>query len=261
MFILDMIRADKYNAEADRINVKALNKLGDVQRKQREKEERTKQALEKLANRKRGIIATSIKDFINVYEKIMMVQFNESDGIKQLENSNLSPVIIDEMKTMVSVAGYALTPNQTVATFLVGMLKLSGISNIIAKEAELNATVARIRKRQADVASSQAETIIVALEGIYQRAERMAKLLAQLNVLFRKSIETTRVIIEKNGQDRRNYSVNEKKYIQNCLNFADAIKKILDVPLFDETGEMTVKSIAAIETGEKYLKELNKITS
>lgn len=263
MFILDMIKADKYNAEADKINIKALNKLGNAEREQKEQQERTMLSLEKLANRKRGIISTSIKDFISVYGKILKINFDESDGIKELETSKFSLAVIDEMKSMVTVAGFSLTSSQTVSTFIVGVMKfgglVGGVSNIIAKEAELNAVAAKLRRKQADVASSQAETIIVALDAVYQRAERMSKLLAQLNALFRKSIETTSLIIDKNGKDRNGYSNEEKGYIANCLNFADAVKKILDVPLIDETGDLTIKSIEAIETGEKYLQSINKI--
>lgn len=261
MFILDMIKADKHNAEADRINIKALNMLGNAEREQREQEQKTMQSLEKLANRKRGIISTSISEFISLYEKIMTINFNESDGIKQLEMSQLSVAVIGEMKSMITVAGYALSPNQAVSTFLVGVLKfgglVGGVSSLIAKEAELEVASARLRRKQADVATSQSETVKVALDAIYQRAERMSKLLAQLNVLFRKSIEVTSGIIEKNGRDRRNYSTQEKKYIENCLNFADAVKKILDVPLLDETGELTIKSVEAIQTGESYLNSIN----
>lgn len=256
MFILDLIRADKYNAEADKINIKALNKLGNAVREQQEQEQKTMQSLEKLANRKRGIIATSIKDFIVVYEKIMTIAFNESDGIKQLEFSNISPAVIGEMKSMVTVTGWSLTSSQIVSIFLIG-----GISRIIAKEAELNAAAAKARRRAADVAASQSETITTALDAVYQRAEQMLKVLTQLNLLFRKCIENTSTIIEKNGRNRMNYSVQEKEYVRTCLNFADTIKKVLDVPLLDEAGEITVKSIEAIQIGEDYLQKIYQIAN
>lgn len=264
MFILDIIKADKYNAEADRVNIKALNKMGDAEREQREQEQKTMQALQKLANRKRGIISTSINDFISVYEQIMKINFNESDEIKSLGTSAISPAVIGEMKTMVSVAGYSLDSNQVVSTFLMGTLTgglLGGVSHIIAKEAELNAAAAKARRRFADVAASQSETITVALDAIYQRAERMAKLLAQLNLLFRKSIETTSAIIDKNGSNRSNYSIKEKEYIRSCLNFADAIKKVLDAPLLDQEGNLTKKSIEVIQTGQEYLQKMNTMVN
>lgn len=264
MFILDMIRADKYNAEADKINIKALNNLSNAERELYDQQSKTLKSMEKLANRKRGILLTSIDEFIQVYEKIMTINFTESDGIKQLNDANYSSVAISELRTMVVTSGYSMDTSQTISTFLVGTITgglIGGFSNIIAKEAELNVVAAKMRKKQAAVASSQAETIKVALDAIYQRSERLAKLLAQMNLLFRKSIQNTSYIVDKNGRDRLNYSIDEKQGIRNCLNFADAVKKVLDAPLIDEEGDLTKKSIEAIQAGEEFLSQISSISN
>lgn len=44
-----------------------------------------------------------------------------------------------------------------------------------------------------------------------------------------------------------------------CFNFAKGIKDILDVPLLDETGEINLKSLELIETGEAFLNKMKKI--
>lgn len=263
MFILDMIRADKYNAQADKTNIKALNKLGDAQREQQKEEEKTRLALEKLANRKKGIMQTSINNFIQLYEKIMLIEFKESDEIDKIRANSFSPAVIDEMRSMVTVSGFILNSSQTVSTFLIGFLKFGGltggVSNVIAKEAELYADAARMRKKAIDVSVSQSETIKVVLDGIFQRAERMSMLLAKFNILFRKSIEVTSEIIEHNGKNGANYNRQDRDCIKNCLNFADAIKKVLATPLMDENGAITEQSMKAIETGEKYLSQIQEI--
>ena len=263
MFILDMIRADKYNSRADSINIKAFNKLAKTQELQREKQIKTSQSIIKLANRKKGIISTSINDFINLYERIMKVNFTETDGIREVYKLNNSVEVIDEMKLMISTAAQVLTEKDAVNTFLVGFFKfgglVGGVSNIISKEAELNECAARMRKKQISVIESQIETINTSLEAIYERAERISVILAKINILFRKSIEVTSKIIDKNGDDRLKYSKEEKEYIRNCMNFADAVKKILDTPLFDENGELTIQSKEAIDSGEEFLNRINSI--
>lgn len=263
MFILDMIRADKYNAQADKTNIKALNKLGDAQREQQKEAEKTRLSLEKLANRKKGIMQTSISNFIQLYEKIMLIDFKESDEINKIRANSFSPAVIDEMNSMVTVSGFTLNSSQTISTFLIGFLKsgklVGGVSNVIAKEAELYADTARMRKQVIDVEVSQVETIRVVLDGIFQRAERMSMLLAKLNIFFRKSIEVTSEIIERNGKNSANYKHEDREYIKNCLNFADAIKKVLATPLMDENGAITEQSMKAIETGEKYLSQIQEI--
>lgn len=258
-----MIRADKYNSRADSINIKAFNKLAKTQELQREKQIKTSQSIIKLANRKKGIISTSINDFINLYERIMKVNFTETDGIREVYKLNNSVEVIDEMKLMISTAAQVLTEKDTVNTFLVGFFKfgglVGGVSNIISKEAELNECAARMRKKQISVIESQIETINTSLEAIYERAERISVILAKINILFRKSIEVTSKIIDKNGDDRLKYSKEEKEYIRNCMNFADAVKKILDTPLFDENGELTIQSKEAIASGEEFLNRINSI--
>ncbi|MFC3906846.1 hypothetical protein [Clostridium disporicum] len=263
MFILDMIKADKYNSRADSINIKSFNKLAKTQELQREQQIKTSQSIIKLANRKKGIISTSINDFINLYERIMKINFIETDGIREVYKLNNSVGVIDEMKIMISTVSQVLTEKDTVNTFLVGFLKFGGltggVSNVIEKEAELNENAARMRKKQINVIESQIKTINTSLEAIYERAERISIILAKINILFRKSIEVTSKIIDKNGADRFKYSKEEKEYIRNCMNFADAVKKILDTPLFDANGELTIQSKEAIIAGEEFLNRINSI--
>ena len=45
----------------------------------------------------------------------------------------------------------------------------------------------------------------------------------------------------------------------NSINLADAIKKILDTPLLDKTGEITEASLIAFETGNSYLEKFKQM--
>ena len=46
--------------------------------------EKTEKSLIRLANRKKGILSTSIKNFIDLYSQIMKINFKEGEGIKEL---------------------------------------------------------------------------------------------------------------------------------------------------------------------------------
>lgn len=256
-FVENMITYDKNNAKAEEINVKALNRMGNAQREQLKQEEKTKTSLSKLANRKKGILMTSMKQFLELYEKIMIINFVEGDGIKELCFSNFTPAIIEEIKTMTSVAGNTLNTGQTIATMLVR----GGISGVIAKESEMNVNTAQMRNKQARVIESQAETMCVSLDAIYQRSERFTEILTKLNMLLLKSISNTSIIIEKNDRDRKKYSQYERDCLQACINVASAVKKILDTPLLDTDGEVTVQSLEAIQIGEEYLNRIGKEVS
>lgn len=253
-FVLNMMSADKNNAKADRINIKAFEKIAVAEEQKKKQEYETKMAILKLANRKRGILSTSMNDFVRVYEKIIAINFQESDGIKELENLTLSPISLQEMKSMIDVAGIQMTTGEVVATYLIK----GGISGIIAKDSEVNVSVASMRKRQADVVASQLENVCIALEDIKQRANMISQLIAKLNILLRKSIETTETIICEKGKNRNNYSKHDKEYIITCMNLASAIKKVIDTKLLDENGEIAEQSIEAIRIGEDYLQKIGQ---
>jgi ribosomal protein L9 len=250
-FIYNMLQADKNNANADKMNVKAFEKLAAAEEKKNQQERETRMSLEKLANRKRAILLTSMKDFIQTYEKIMKIDFQEGDGLKELSWTSLPLDLLQEMRSMASVAGMQMTDSQAIATFIVG-----GISGFIKKESEFNVTAASMRRKQANVVESQVETICIALDAIKQRADTIAQLLAKLNFLFRKSIEITEKKIAERGNNRNQYSKQDKEYMMTCINFATTLKKILDTKLLDEDGEITVQSIEAIRIGEEYLNRM-----
>lgn len=252
-FINNMIQADKNNARADELNVKAFNKIASAEKELEEQKRKTRISIEKLANRKRGILSTSFVQFLDVYEKMMKINFIEGDGIKELSSLSLSKVTIGQVKEMVSVASKEPSTGQLVTAMIVK----GGVSGVIRQESEMNVSEARIRNSQARVIESQAQTNCIILDGIYERAERISSLLSKLNVMFVKSLMTTRFLIESKGNDRRNYNQNDRDQLATCINIATTLKKIIDSPLLNENGELEEQSRVAIEIGNKYLKDIN----
>ena len=260
--LYNMVKADKLSKEAEKTTVKALNKRSDAEHELWKQKRLTDESLKKLVNRKKGIISISIKEFIDLYEKILAIEFNESDGIKQLEGSKNLSASVREMSTMVELSRQTLTEKQNAAAFIMGYMfggVIGGVTNTIKKEAEVNLASAKMLNKEARLVASQAETGIVVLEAIYNAAERISKLLTQLNILFRKSIETTSFIIEKNGVNRTNYSREEKDYIMVCLNLADVIKKVIDAPLLDREGAIAQKAAESIQLGEDCIERIKSI--
>ena len=175
-FINNMIQADKNNARADELNVKAFNKIASAEKELEEQKRKTRISIEKLANRKRGILSTSFVQFLDVYEKMMKINFIEGDGIKELSSLSLSKVTIGQVKEMVSVASKEPSTGQLVTAMIVK----GGVSGVIRQESEMNVSEARIRNSQARVIESQAQTNCIILDGIYERAERISSLLSML---------------------------------------------------------------------------------
>lgn len=258
-FVKNMMDADSNNERATRINLRAINGMGEAARKAHEQEEKTKQSLLKLANRKCGILKTTMKNFIDIYEKIIKINFKENEAFVKAGNSLVNIENLNEIKHMTTVAGISMSSQETIGTMLFrGYGFMGGISGVIAKESEINISVAKMRKRQADVIAAQSETIELALEAVHDKAECFSQLLAKLNLLFMKSIQQTSTIIERNGINKKNYTEADKAALMNCINVAGTMKDLFAAPLFDETGEMSKQGLAAIQIGEKYLGKINQ---
>ena len=83
-------------------------------------------------------------------------------------------------------------------------------------------------------------------------------MLGSLNALFVRNISYVEEIVDKSGMDRTKCSSEDKKAIMNCLNFAKAIKDLLEQPLFEADGAVSQQAIHAMEIGETYMMELQK---
>ena len=248
-----MVQSDKLNAQAEKINVRAFERAAEAEEKVRKQNEKTQASMSKLINRKRGIYQTSIATFLELYKDLQNINFEEGEGLKELSATSPTTVAIEEMKDMAGVSRSDLSDSQMVTTYI-----FTGISGLIKKEAEMNLSTAKIRRHHAELIEKQSENICIALDAVCQRSERMAEILKNLNALFMKSLKYSRKIVERNGIDRNKYTLKDREMIMVCFNFAKGIKDILDVPLLDKNGEITKKSLEVIETGEIFLKKINK---
>lgn len=256
--IHDMCQSDQLNEQAKRKTEKSYAKIADAQIAQKEEEEVMQNAVLRLTNRKRAILATSMKDFLQVYEKLIKINFIESDGIKELEN--FTPAIVQDLHTQISaVQGMpqmpVVTKNVVVGCLMGGFL--GAVSSSIVDDSKKKLDLARMQSRQADVIAQQAQGIALAYQAVTERAASMTDVLTKLNMLLIKGIRYTDALMEKKGVEKRNYSLEDRKALAACVNVAGAVKSILDVPIIDTKGEITQKSLETIQLGEHYLQEIS----
>ena len=253
-FFRNMIEADRNNERADKINITAFERMQESKAKQQEAKEKMENSFEKLANRKKGILMTSMKSFLDIFDKIMKIDFERGDDITEILSNNITSQVITEAREMsVNASSYQLTDGQSFATFIKG-----GISGIIRKDSEINLSVAKMRRKQADVLETQSEIICIAMNNVTDTLNKVSDILAKLNIVFMKSIKTCDLLIEENGTNRLNYSKADKEKLMTCINIASAIKQILDTKLINENGELTEQSVQAISIGDECLKKINE---
>lgn len=251
--ISNIMKADKNNEEAAEITIRAFKKMEHSNAKLIKANEQLNESITKLANRKMGILKTSIKKFLDLYETIIKIDFQESEGLLELKNKSFGQEDQKHLNEMITISANGITGKQELVAFCFG-----GIPGIFKRESEQNIDIAKVWSKQARLINSQKETMCVELEAIQQRVEKTASILANMNVLFSKVLKETETIISKNGSNRQNYSAQEKDFLMVCINFAAAIKNILDVKILDSSGDITEASRQVIESGENYIQKVNE---
>lgn len=289
---MNMYSADSKEKMARKLTSKNLNRIGDAHKAVYDEEQKAQKSIERLANRKYGVLQTSIKDFIKSYERLVNIEFQEADGIKELADVKRARKNLEGLKLISTrVASMVKMNSNEGIEFLAGMLTegagllctgsliavtvgstittgaiavalnpmflpasfVMATTGSISKDAERNIKAAQMQRKYVNIVVAQAESNVEVLKAIYERSDRLTKLLTNLNMLFVKAIKVTDDIIDKNGNNRLNYTYEEKEMIRNCLNFADAVKSILDTPLFESDGTIAKVSKQVLEKGEQYL--------
>lgn len=251
--------------KANDIDEKAMNTLKKAYDKHAdaiELFERHKQeadaSLQKLVNRKKGILSTRMNRFIGVYQQIRAIDFHPGDGILEIYTNTLSVKQVKELEIMAATSMQPLSEKELAAKFLFHGILSTGTGNMILADSKRNAEIADSQKRIANTVYSQAETLVIAVDAIGKRAEQMSSLLARFGMLFGECIESTEQIIQRNGSDRSRYSEEDRKTLMICVNLAQAVKAILDVPVLNADGSVTDASLTALEEGERRLQELRQ---
>ena len=239
---------------------KAFSREQEAKRLIEQKEKEADDSILKLARRKKAIIDTTIKDFLEIYESVQKINFENGEGIKELTALTISNADIAELNGMSVSCSKMLTEKELVVGLLFKGIALGGgIGGMMIKDSERTLSAANSQMRAANVSYSQAETIATMYDAVKDRAERMATLLKKMNVLTVKSIIETKRLLSVNGTNVKSYQPSDKVVVMNCVNFVVAMKKILDAPLFNQTGELEQQSIKAISDGEAYINQINQI--
>lgn len=260
--VSDMRESDKLNEQAMKKSLRACNNIAEAEIEKNVVKEKMDKEILRLMNRKKGILRSSMKSFLSVYDKIMQIQFTESDGIRELDN--FKPALLEETIQGVSletkgIAAPRLTTN-VIKGFLVGGL-LGAVSSSIVDDAQYGLDNARQQLKQANLIADQTRIVELSYRGVTERVSRMTETLTRCNVLFVKAIEASNRIIGQNGKDKSKYSENDRKTLGCCINLAGGIKDILDAPIIDVKGELTQMSLEAIEKSVRVINEVQGVLS
>lgn len=259
-----LIKADALDEQAAKKVRKAFTQQAEAQAAKEQAQKEMKMEVTKLINRKKAVLCTSMNSFLRLYEKIIKINFTEGDGIKEL--SNFTPALAEETYGQIEVIGKiddrSVTAKDVMVGFLTGGLLGAFTHSLecsIVNDAQNRLDMARLTAKEAGAKALHENTVSLACQAVTERVRRMTDILTKLNFLFYQGIEHTNEVLEKNGMDKNHYSAEERKGLASCINLAKAVKDVLDAPIIDEKGELTQRSMEAIENGKSHLEKIRSL--
>lgn len=146
-----------------------------------------------------------------------------------------------------AAGGLGMAGGTAVLGGLVAGPALAVLGFVAGAKASKNLEMAKANLAKAKEFEEEMRTVADLCNGIRRRSAMFNRFLIRLQTVFDPLVFEMTQIIEKTGNDYRNYSENEKKCIASAMSMAGAIKAVLDTPILDEDGNLTQDSGLVIE--------------
>ena len=135
-----MNEAERVEIRANKNTSKAYENVENARVMREQQEKALEVALTKLVNRKKGILGTSIKDFLETYQKLGKVNFKDGDGIKEL-SEKMTPAVLKELSELQLTAMNPNLKDNDVSLYILGEVKnnfpvflVGGIGSVVIKQ-------------------------------------------------------------------------------------------------------------------------------
>lgn len=282
-YIHDMMKSDKLEQQAVDKTIRSLDKLSKAQAERNAAKECMNQEVIRFGNRKRGILFSSMQQFVDLYKRIIKINFSKKEEAAIFKNFSVIEQSVMELnvkmvqkdiktpgptKNVVAgclvggVGGLSIAAMGDVGVLSIAAMRagafVGAVSSSIVDDSKRKLEMANIEAKRARMLAIQNNSIELAYDAITQRVTRMTDVLTKLNVMFVKSIHNTEKIIDKNGVDKRNYSKADREQLATCIDLVVTIKKFIDAPIVDEEGKVTKKSEEVLMLGNTCINQVNE---
>lgn len=244
----------KLDEKARKRYAQAFAKEQDAKRLLESKKQQADNAMIKMANRKRAIMITSMRDFVELYSSIIKIDFQEVKALSAVDNFSFCPQEIHAIKAAAQTAVSQMSDKEILKSVFLG-----GIGGYMVKSSERDLKMANAQLRSAEVAYSQAENLGLILDGVTDCCNQVADLLPKLNKFFVQGIKYSYEMIAEKGCNKNLYNEEDRKALCSCINIACAIKKIIDAPVLNSDGSAAKETMVALRIGNDYLQNVCRL--
>lgn len=149
--------------------------------------------------------------------------------------------------------GLGVTGGTVVLGGLVAGPALAVLGAVVGAQASANKEKAYSNLCKANEYKEEMDAASSMCMGIRRRANMFRRFLLSLNSVFEPLVWDMTKIIRDKGTDFGTYSENEKKTVAEAMSMAKAIKTIIDTPILNDEGNLTVESESIIDITRKEL--------
>lgn len=154
-----------------------------------------------------------------------------------------------------AAGGLGMAGGTAVLGGLVAGPALAVLGVVVGAKASANLDKAYSNLSKAKEYKEEMDAASVLCIGIRKRSAMFNRFLLSLNAVFEPLIYEMTQIISNKGTDFRSFSDDEKKVVAEAMALAGAIKSILDTPILDDDGNLTLESDQIVEMTRKKLNE------
>jgi hypothetical protein len=243
-----------YEDELNSINFKAEELARNTEDSYRRTQIKTEEKLDRYILLKNEIFETTLKEFVQSFRKIKNVELSNNTALMEkvhmletlsldFENNATAYRVRDERTEAIkgAVLGSVLGGAYLVGSVIKGVRLQYAIDEAKANFSKLKVEAEKVKKQE------------MKLKLIGKRADELASVMNTLNQLFRLAIHEMNKNISAAGTDYGSYNQKQREQVFLAVQFAEAVKKLLDVSIVSPTGETTSESKAVLEQSQSLL--------
>lgn len=243
-----------YEEELESINRKAEKLARVTEMNFKDAQRRTEESLVSLASLKKEIYNQTLTDFVNHFKKIKNVEVTNNTSLSEkihkmekfaLDFNNNSKGYEYKTEREEAIKG-AILGSLFGGAYLFGSV-IKGVKLQYAIE-EAEANYAKLKVEVEKVKKEETK-----LKLIRKRADEIYSVTYTLNGLFQLAIQEMKKNIATIGVDYRSYNQQQREQLFTTVQFADAIKKLLDVRITTPQGNVTPESKKVLDASNPLL--------
>lgn len=124
---------------------------------------------------------------------------------------------------------------------------------VLASKADENLAEARKNLSKATEAASEHEVATTAMQGVTRLAKSFTQAIRRVDAAFGEALDVLEATIEKAGRDYGRYSKKQREVVFLAVQFAQAMKTLLETPLLEKDGTPRVNEAQQALNGVKAL--------